>query len=197
VFWLRHVAQIISTIGSLDQTIHRALLYSCLHAHPAAQARAPEATTKKPNRSSSTSPSLSGDSPVASPALPSAASMTETASRPPSKDPPPPNDRFPSPTPHLPASPAICLLECSVSPQVSELEGHEGDVTAVVVVALPAATTAKLVSNCWTAGLDGVLIYWDFMVAEALRKVHIGLPVHSMVSSSCLFFSISLFDGMC
>jgi hypothetical protein len=77
-----------------------------------------------------------------------------------------------------------------VSPQVSELEGHEGDVTAVVVVALPAATTAKLVSNCWTAGLDGVLIYWDFMVAEALRKVHIGLPVHSMVSSSCFFFNL-------
>jgi NET1-associated nuclear protein 1 (U3 small nucleolar RNA-associated protein 17) len=78
-----------------------------------------------------------------------------------------------------------------------ELEGHEGDVTAVVVVALPATAAARLVSNCWTAGLDGVLIYWDFMAAEALRKVHVGLPVHSMVSSSCFFFSISLFDGMC
>jgi hypothetical protein len=90
-------------------TIHRALLYSCLHAHPVARARAPEAMIKEPNRSSSTSPSLNGDSPVASPALPSAASMNETANQ------PPPNDRFPSPTPHLPASPAISLLACSVS----------------------------------------------------------------------------------
>ncbi|GJN35466.1 hypothetical protein PR202_gb24246 [Eleusine coracana subsp. coracana] len=66
---------------------------------------------------------------------------------------------------------------------VSELEGHEGDVTAVAVVAPPAAATAaaKLVSYCWTAGLDGVLIYWDFMAAEAVRKVQVGLPVHSMV----------------
>lgn len=73
--------------------------------------------------------------------------------------------------------------------QVSELEGHEGDVTAVVVMPPPAGATAtpaaKLASNCWTAGLDGVLIYWDFVAAEAVRKVQVGLPVHSMVSSSC------------
>ena len=73
--------------------------------------------------------------------------------------------------------------------QVSELEGHEGDVTAVVVVPPPAGAAAtpaaKLASNCWTAGLDGVLIYWDFVAAEAVRKVQVGLPVHSMVSSSC------------
>ena len=70
--------------------------------------------------------------------------------------------------------------------QVSELEGHEGDVTAVVVVAPPAQATAaaKLASYCWTAGLDGVLIYWDFMAAEVVRKVQVGLPVHSMVSST-------------
>lgn len=66
---------------------------------------------------------------------------------------------------------------------VSELEGHEGDVTAVVVVAPPAQATAaaKLASYCWTAGLDGVLIYWDFLAAEVMRKVQVGLPVHSMV----------------
>lgn len=75
--------------------------------------------------------------------------------------------------------------------QVSELEGHEGDVTAVVVVAPPAQATAaaKLASYCWTAGLDGVLIYWDFLAAEVVRKVQVGLPVHSMVSSTCCFLN--------
>jgi NET1-associated nuclear protein 1 (U3 small nucleolar RNA-associated protein 17) len=66
---------------------------------------------------------------------------------------------------------------------VSELEGHEGDVTAVVVVP-PPASVAKLATYCWTAGLDGDLIYWDFAAAELVRKVHVGLPVHSMVSRS-------------
>lgn len=73
--------------------------------------------------------------------------------------------------------------------QVSELEGHEGDVTAVVVVPPPAAAKAtpavKLANYCWTAGLDGVLIYWDFVAAEVVRRVQVGLPVHSMVRSSC------------
>ena len=56
---------------------------------------------------------------------------------------------------------------------MSKLEGHEGDVTAVVVMAPPAhpTTAAKLASYCWTAGLDGVLIYWDFLAAEVVRKV--------------------------
>lgn len=64
---------------------------------------------------------------------------------------------------------------------VSELEGHEGDVTAVVVAPPPVAAAAKLASYCWTAGLDGFLIYWDFAAAELVRKVQVGLPVHSMV----------------
>ncbi|GJM95185.1 hypothetical protein PR202_ga11893 [Eleusine coracana subsp. coracana] len=77
----------------------------------------------------------------------------------------------------------VSVFSTSTAMLVSELEGHEGDVTAVAVVAPPAAATAaaKLVSYCWTAGLDGVLIYWDFMAAEAVRKVQVGLPVHSMV----------------
>ncbi|KAI5013685.1 hypothetical protein ZWY2020_040571 [Hordeum vulgare] len=32
------------------------------------------------------------------------------------------------------------------------------------------AETAKLASHCWTAGLDGFLIYWDFATAELVRK---------------------------
>ncbi|XP_044968858.1 probable serine/threonine-protein kinase PIX13 [Hordeum vulgare subsp. vulgare] len=30
--------------------------------------------------------------------------------------------------------------------------------------------TAKLASHCWTAGLDGFLIYWDFATTELVRK---------------------------
>ena len=77
---------------------------------------------------------------------------------------------------------------------MSELEGHEGDVTAVVVMAPPAQPTAaaKLASYCWTAGLDGVLIYWDFLAAEVVRKVQVGLPVHSMVSSTVASSSLLL-----
>ncbi|KAL6622616.1 hypothetical protein ACP70R_032495 [Stipagrostis hirtigluma subsp. patula] len=78
---------------------------------------------------------------------------------------------------------AVSVFSTATAMLVSELEGHEGDVTAVVVVPPPAAPTAaaKLASYCWTAGLDGVLIYWDFVAAEAVRKVQVGLPVHSMV----------------
>nr|CAB3462586.1 unnamed protein product [Digitaria exilis] len=80
---------------------------------------------------------------------------------------------------------AVSVFSTATAMLVSELEGHEGDVTAVVVVPLPAAATAtaaaKLASYCWTSGLDGVLIYWDFVAAEMVRKVQVGLPVHSMV----------------
>ncbi|RLN00886.1 WD repeat-containing protein 75 [Panicum miliaceum] len=79
----------------------------------------------------------------------------------------------------------VSVFSTATAMLVSELEGHEGDVTAVVVMPPPAGATAtpaaKLASNCWTAGLDGVLIYWDFVAAEAVRKVQVGLPVHSMV----------------
>uniref|UniRef100_A0A0E0MPF9 WD repeat-containing protein 75 second beta-propeller domain-containing protein n=1 Tax=Oryza punctata TaxID=4537 RepID=A0A0E0MPF9_ORYPU len=79
----------------------------------------------------------------------------------------------------------VSVFSASTGMLVSELEGHEGDVTAVVVapppVGAPAAAAAKLASYCWTAGLDGVLIYWDFAAAELVRKVQVGLPVHSMV----------------
>ncbi|KAL6847087.1 hypothetical protein ACP4OV_022940 [Aristida adscensionis] len=79
----------------------------------------------------------------------------------------------------------VSVFSTDTAMLVSELEGHERDVTAVVVVPPPAAVAstaaAKLASYCWTAGLDGVLIYWDFMAAEAVRKVQVGLPVHSMV----------------
>jgi hypothetical protein len=87
--------------------------------------------------------------------------------------------------------------------QVSELEGHEGDVTALSVVPPPPgnaeAAVAKLATNCWTAGLDGELIYWDFATAEPVRKVHVGLPVHSMVSRSLvhrLMPSLSRLTGL-
>lgn len=74
--------------------------------------------------------------------------------------------------------------------QVSELEGHEGDVTAVVVAPPPVAAAAKLASYCWTAGLDGFLIYWDYAAAELVRKVQVGLPVHSMVSRFANFVAL-------
>ncbi|CAL4905194.1 unnamed protein product [Urochloa decumbens] len=80
---------------------------------------------------------------------------------------------------------AVSVFSTATAMLVSELEGHEGDVTSVVVVPPPAAATAtaavKLASYCWTAGLDGVLIYWDFVAAEVVRKVQVGLPIHSMV----------------
>ncbi|KAG8049217.1 hypothetical protein GUJ93_ZPchr0009g855 [Zizania palustris] len=77
----------------------------------------------------------------------------------------------------------VSVFSASTGMLVSELEGHEGDVTAVVVPPPPAdaPAVAKVVSYCWTAGLDGVLIYWDYVAAELVRKVQVGLPVHSMV----------------
>ncbi|WVZ91196.1 hypothetical protein U9M48_037400 [Paspalum notatum var. saurae] len=78
---------------------------------------------------------------------------------------------------------SVSVFSTATAMLVSELEAHEGDVTAVVVVPPPAqaAAAAKLASYCWTAGLDGALIYWDFVAAEVVRKVQVGLPVHSMV----------------
>lgn len=89
---------------------------------------------------------------------------------------------------------AVCVCffctDGGVCLQVSELEGHEGDVTAVVVAPPPVAAAAKLASYCWTAGLDGFLIYWDFAAAELVRKVQVGLPVHSMVSRFANFAAL-------
>ncbi|VAI27360.1 unnamed protein product [Triticum turgidum subsp. durum] len=78
---------------------------------------------------------------------------------------------------------SVSVFSTSTGMLVSELEGHEGDVTAVVIVPPQsnAAAAAKLATHCWTAGLDGFLIYWDFATAELVRKVKVDAPVHSMV----------------
>lgn len=65
--------------------------------------------------------------------------------------------------------------------QVTELEGHAGRVTSVVVVPV-AAPASKVVNYCWTSSLDNTICYWDFAAAELLKKVNVELPVYHMVS---------------
>lgn len=64
--------------------------------------------------------------------------------------------------------------------QTCELEGHESQVTSVIVV--PAPNPASIVlCFCWTASLDGKIKYWDFAAPELMRTIDIRFPIHSMV----------------
>ncbi|KAL2245139.1 UNVERIFIED_CONTAM: hypothetical protein Sindi_2782100, partial [Sesamum indicum] len=63
--------------------------------------------------------------------------------------------------------------------QISELEGHEAQVTSVIVVP-PSSPASKLMCYCWTASLDGKIKYWDFAAPELMTTIDIGSSIHSM-----------------
>lgn len=64
--------------------------------------------------------------------------------------------------------------------QTCELEGHEAQVTSVIVV--PASTPAsRVLCYCWTASLDGKIKYWDFAAPELMKTIDIRFPIHYMV----------------
>ncbi|CAN4102517.1 unnamed protein product [Withania somnifera] len=74
----------------------------------------------------------------------------------------------------------VSIFSTSTGLQISELEGHKGLVTSVVVV--PSTTPAgKILCYCWTASHDGTIKYWDFSVPELMRSIDIQFPIHSMV----------------
>ncbi|GER33887.1 peptidyl-prolyl cis-trans isomerase-like 4 [Striga asiatica] len=75
----------------------------------------------------------------------------------------------------------VSIFSTSTGLQTSELDGHEAQVTSVIVV--PATTPAsKLLCYCWTSSLDGKIKYWDFAAPELMRTIDIRLPIHSMVA---------------
>ncbi|KAI3456714.1 hypothetical protein Pfo_013377 [Paulownia fortunei] len=79
----------------------------------------------------------------------------------------------------------VSVFSTSTGLQTSELEGHEAQVTSVIVV--PAYTPAsKVLCYCWTASLDGKIKYWDFAAPELMRTIDIRFPIHSMVIPSLL-----------
>ncbi|EPS71664.1 hypothetical protein M569_03094, partial [Genlisea aurea] len=79
----------------------------------------------------------------------------------------------------------VSVFSTSTALQTGELEGHEAQVTSVVVV--PASTpSSKVLCNCWTASLDGTLKYWDFAAPELMRTISIKFPICSMVIPSFL-----------
>lgn len=57
----------------------------------------------------------------------------------------------------------------------TQLRGHTGWVTSVVVVA-----QASL-QHAWTSSEDGTVRMWDYSTGALLRTVTVGLPIHSMV----------------
>ncbi|GFQ03218.1 WD repeat-containing protein 75 [Phtheirospermum japonicum] len=79
----------------------------------------------------------------------------------------------------------VSIFSTSTGLQTSELEGHEAQVTSVIVV--PASTPAsKVLCYCWTSSLDGKIKYWDFAAPELMNTIDIRFPIHSMVIPSLL-----------
>ncbi|KAL8461980.1 hypothetical protein ACS0TY_033171 [Phlomoides rotata] len=75
----------------------------------------------------------------------------------------------------------VSVFSTSTGLQTNELEGHEAQVTSVIVV--PAS---KVLNYCWTASLDGKIKYWDFAAPELMKTIDIRFPIHSMVIPSLL-----------
>lgn len=63
---------------------------------------------------------------------------------------------------------------------VTELVGHRGLVTTVIVVPV-SDPMINGVCQCWTASLDATLRFWDFNSATLLQTVQVTRPVVSMV----------------
>ncbi|XP_057765313.1 uncharacterized protein LOC130986058 [Salvia miltiorrhiza] len=79
----------------------------------------------------------------------------------------------------------VSVFSTSTGLQTCELEGHEAQVTSVIVV--PAFNPAsKVLCYCWTASLDGKIKYWDFAAPELMKTIDIRFPIHSMVIPSLL-----------
>uniref|UniRef100_A0A0D6QW70 WD repeat-containing protein 75 second beta-propeller domain-containing protein n=1 Tax=Araucaria cunninghamii TaxID=56994 RepID=A0A0D6QW70_ARACU len=55
---------------------------------------------------------------------------------------------------------------------VTELVGHKGQVTTVIVVPAPANEC-----KCWTSSMDATLRLWDFNTATSLRTLQVSRPV--------------------
>ncbi|KAA8523464.1 hypothetical protein F0562_009887 [Nyssa sinensis] len=74
----------------------------------------------------------------------------------------------------------VSVFSTSTGLQITELEGHRGLVTSVIVV--PASTPAsKILCYCWTASLDGTIRYWDFSLPELIKAIDIRFPIFFMV----------------
>ncbi|KAF5749410.1 hypothetical protein HS088_TW04G01379 [Tripterygium wilfordii] len=80
---------------------------------------------------------------------------------------------------------AVSIFSTSTGLQIASLEGHTDLVTTVIVVPATSQATRRL-CYCWTASLDGTILYWDFSVPEVVKKVDIRFPIHSMVIPSIL-----------
>lgn len=75
--------------------------------------------------------------------------------------------------------------------QTCELEGHEAQVTSVIIVAA-SNPASKVLCYCWTASLDGKINYWDFAAPELMKTIDIRFPIHSMVIL-CLIVATMIF----
>ncbi|KAG6407349.1 hypothetical protein SASPL_130338 [Salvia splendens] len=79
----------------------------------------------------------------------------------------------------------VSIFSTSTGLQTCELEGHEAQVTSVIVV--PATNpTSKVLCYCWTSSLDGKIRYWDFAAPELMKTIDIRFRIHSMVIPSLL-----------
>ncbi|MCL7042747.1 hypothetical protein MKW94_024265 [Papaver nudicaule] len=74
----------------------------------------------------------------------------------------------------------VSIFSTSTGLQITELEGHTGPVTSVIVV--PSSTSAsRFLSYSWTSSLDGTIRYWDFSTAQVINKIDVKCPIFSMV----------------
>ncbi|KAI3985706.1 hypothetical protein MKX01_030620 [Papaver californicum] len=74
----------------------------------------------------------------------------------------------------------VSVFSTSTGLQITELEGHSGLVTSVIV-GQSLTPASRFLSYCWTSSLDGTIRYWDFSTAQVINKFDIELPIFSMV----------------
>ncbi|KAH9298283.1 hypothetical protein KI387_029965 [Taxus chinensis] len=74
----------------------------------------------------------------------------------------------------VPTGKTVSVYSVATALLVTELVGHKGKVTSVIVV-------NTLVWQCWTSSLDATLRLWDYNTATLLRTLNISRPVISMV----------------
>ncbi|KAE9609864.1 putative transcription factor WD40-like family [Lupinus albus] len=76
----------------------------------------------------------------------------------------------------------VSIFSTSTCLQISSLEGHTHTVTSVIVV----PSTINVLSNCWTASIDGTIRYWDFSIPECIKTLDLQSPITSMVIPSIM-----------
>lgn len=81
----------------------------------------------------------------------------------------------------VPTDQTVSVYSVATGLLVSELVGHKGQVTTVILGPPNAnGDTTKPFCHCWTSSLDATIRIWDYDSATLLQTIQISRPVVSM-----------------